>query len=68
MDDQNDEKVKYCNKAEIISLLVSFNPDVEVLDLEELEKQYFESYYDIEDAIDEEKKAKIEEIFDAFGV
>ncbi len=67
MDDQNDEKTKYYNKAEIINLLISFDPEVEVLDLDELEKQYFESYYELEDDdIDEDTKNKTQEIFKAF--
>ena len=68
MDDQYEEKIKYYNKAEIINLLVSFDPEVEVLDLDELEKQYFESYCELEIDMDEETKAKVEEIFKAFGV
>lgn len=47
-------------------MLVSFDPEVEVLDLDEVEKDYFESQKDFD--MDEEKKAKVEEIFKAFGV
>lgn len=68
MDDQNDEKIKYYNKSEIINLLVSKDPEVEVLDLDEVEKQYFETYYELDIDMDEETKAKIQEIFKAFGV
>ena len=56
------------NKAEMINLLVSYETGVEVLDLDELEKQYFESYCELDIDMDDKTKAKLEEIFKAFGV
>lgn len=68
MEEQMTEEIKYYNKAEMINLLVSYEPDIEVIDLNELEKQCFEYYYELENDMDEETKAKIQEIFKAFGV
>ena len=68
MEEQVTEEIKYYNKSEMINLLVSYEPDVEVIDLQDLEKQYFESYYEFGNDMDEETKAKIQEIFKAFGV
>lgn len=41
--DQNKEKQKYYNKAEIIDTLVSLEIGLEVLDLDELEREYFKA-------------------------
>lgn len=66
MEEQMTEEIKYYNKAEMINLLVSFAPEAEVLNLDEVEKQYFESFCELDADIDEETKAKVEEIFKAF--
>lgn len=64
---QINEELEYYNKAEILNLLVSFASEAEVLNLDEVEKQYFESLCELDAYIDEETKVKVGEIFKAFG-
>lgn len=68
MDEQEEGEIEYYNKAEIVNLLVCKESNMDVLDLVELEKQYFECYRDPYADMDEETKARIEEIFNAFDV
>lgn len=65
---QVNEEIKYYNRVEILDLLVSFDPEVEVLDLDEVEKDFFESQkdFDYKNIEDEEMREKIQGIFREF--